>query len=196
MQGYFIIPPLLYLNNSPEVFGQRLEAIFNRHTIISKACLRDDFKRIKNYFKPFVEICKAYEVESYINSEEASLSVETALNYSFDGVHFKDKFYPYFEPLKTPLAMLKAHNKRCFYSAHSLSCVFDTLKKGIDFVTLSPIFPTPNKGTPLGVEIFNHCEGIEKSRLFALGGIISQAQIDWLKKQGVQGFAARRYFLQ
>ncbi|WP_104713553.1 thiamine phosphate synthase [Helicobacter cetorum] len=195
MQGYFIVPPLLYSSNPTKIFIKTLEKIFSTH-VINKACLRNDFNLIQNYLKPFIEICKTYEVESYINCEEAFLSVKIALDYSFEGVHFKDRFYPNFEPLKGLLNTLKAHNKRCFYSAHSIECARYMLKNKIDYVTLSPIFLTPNKGKPLGLEIFKHFNDMEKSRLFALGGIITQGQIDCLRGQGIGGFSAIRYFLQ
>lgn len=62
-------------------------------------------------------------------------------------------------------------------------------------VTYSPIFTTPNKGTPKG------CEELEKIvqsvdiPVIALGGIISEQQIDQIKSTKASGFASIRYFI-
>jgi len=67
-------------------------------------------------------------------------------------------------------------------------------KMGADMVTYSPIFDTPNKGKPIGVESISKLKSIISIPIIALGGVITQEQIDSCISNGASGFASIRYF--
>ncbi|MEJ2489206.1 MAG: thiamine phosphate synthase, partial [Sulfurovaceae bacterium] len=63
-----------------------------------------------------------------------------------------------------------------------------------DMATLSPIFATPNKGKPLGVNILKALKAELDMPIIALGGILGDTQIQSCKTAGFAGFASIRYF--
>ncbi|MBR2148512.1 MAG: thiamine phosphate synthase, partial [Campylobacter sp.] len=65
---------------------------------------------------------------------------------------------------------------------------------GADFITFSPIFATPNKGEPKGLEALKEAVKISKAKVIALGGIVSKEHIDKVMSFGAVGFASIRYF--
>ena len=67
-------------------------------------------------------------------------------------------------------------------------------KEGADMITYSPIFSTPNKGRPIGVEAIESLRESIDIPIIALGGIITQEQIDSAMAYGASGFASIRYF--
>ena len=81
-------------------------------------------------------------------------------------------------------------------STHS----FEEIKKaqafGADAVTFSPIFATPNKGKPKGVEALKKAVESFNIKIIALGGIVSPKHIDLIKETKAYGFASIRYFLK
>lgn len=80
-------------------------------------------------------------------------------------------------------------------STHTHKEALEAWKLGADAITYSPIFTSPGKGEPKGIddlkELLQKCD----INIFALGGIISQEQIYELEKTGIFGFASIRYFL-
>ncbi|MDR1911916.1 MAG: thiamine phosphate synthase [Helicobacteraceae bacterium] len=80
-------------------------------------------------------------------------------------------------------------------SCHSANEAKRALKNGADFVTLSPIFATPNKGEPKGATFLNALEPTIRKKAIALGGIIGAREIAALAETGVFAFASIRYFL-
>jgi thiamine-phosphate pyrophosphorylase len=79
-------------------------------------------------------------------------------------------------------------------STHTLDEAIKAESMGADMVTISPIFHSPNKGEPLGLLKLQDVCNLVKIPVIALGGIISQEQIDKCKKVGASGFASIRYF--
>jgi thiamine-phosphate pyrophosphorylase len=79
-------------------------------------------------------------------------------------------------------------------STHTLDEVVEAEKLGADMVTLSPIFHTPDKGSPLGLETLNNACTLVSIPVIALGGILQQDQIDACRDSGAKGFASIRYF--
>ncbi len=79
-------------------------------------------------------------------------------------------------------------------STHSLEEALEAQQLGADLVTFSPVFATPNKGEPKGVDEL--CKIISKLSIgvIALGGIISKEQIEVCRESGAFGFASIRYF--
>ena len=62
-------------------------------------------------------------------------------------------------------------------------------------ITLSPVFHSPKKGEPLGIDRFDELIGDTDMKVFALGGIIDDTQIDKLQNSKAAGFASIRYFI-
>jgi thiamine-phosphate pyrophosphorylase len=81
-------------------------------------------------------------------------------------------------------------------SAHSLEDAENAKKQGADFVTFSPIFPTPSKekyGAPQGLEKLRRiCEKLQPFPVIALGGI-DETNYSQALKTGATGFAAIRF---
>ena len=72
--------------------------------------------------------------------------------------------------------------------------VLKAQKVGADYVTYSPIFTTPNKGKPKGIEDLKIILDKVDIKVFALGGIINKAQIEEIASTKAFGFASIRYF--
>ena len=79
-------------------------------------------------------------------------------------------------------------------STHNIKEIELANQYGADFITFSPIFATPNKGEPKGLEALKEAVKISKAKVIALGGIMSAEQICAVMKCGVAGFASIRYF--
>lgn len=80
-------------------------------------------------------------------------------------------------------------------STHTLDDVHMAEAMGADYVTYSPIFETPEKGEPKGVDDLKELISMVDVKVFALGGIISDEQVRALEKSNAYGFASIRYFL-
>jgi thiamine-phosphate pyrophosphorylase len=77
-------------------------------------------------------------------------------------------------------------------SAHTLSEVVSAKRQGADFVTFSPIFQSPNKGAPLGLnELKKVCARLKSFPVVALGGVDETNYREVLQIAG--GFAAIRF---
>ncbi|MEA3492396.1 MAG: thiamine phosphate synthase [Campylobacterota bacterium] len=79
-------------------------------------------------------------------------------------------------------------------SCHTIDEAKRAESLGADMITYSPIFPTPNKGIPLGLGAINALQGIITLPIIALGGILTQAQINACQSEGASGFASIRFF--
>lgn len=83
--------------------------------------------------------------------------------------------------------------KTLSYSAHSLNDIIKAHKLGIDYIFISPIFTTPNKNQPLGLEFIAQIPHEIKPKIFALGGINSN-NIKAFETLGIAGIAGIRTF--
>lgn len=78
-------------------------------------------------------------------------------------------------------------------SAHTLAKAKIAQGQKADFVTFSPIFDSPNKGKPEGLENFGEvCEKLGDFPVIALGGI-DENNYKRVLKAGASGFAAIRF---
>ena len=78
-------------------------------------------------------------------------------------------------------------------SAHTLAAAETAKKNGADFVTFSPIFETPGKGKPYGVDKLREvCEKLKPFPIIALGGINNE-NYKTVLENGASGFAAIRF---
>ena len=115
-------------------------------------------------------------------------NLELAIKLNFDGVHLTSQ---QFDKIK----QAKEVGLKTIISCHTFEEVDKAISLGANRVTYSPIFYTPNKGEPKGIEKL--CEAVEKYDIdiIALGGIISKEDIDEVKDSGAKGFASIRYFV-
>ena len=81
-------------------------------------------------------------------------------------------------------------------STHTKDDIKEAIKEGADAVTFSPIFETPNKGKPKGIEILNEIikEFGNNIKIIALGGIVTNKHIKSIEQTNAWGFASIRYF--
>ena len=98
----------------------------------------------------------------------------------FDGIHFPS----------SKLDNLKDFNTLTIASTHNISEVKKA--KTADFITFSPIFDSKGR-TGLGIEKLNEIVKLHPNVL-ALGGIISEKEVEIIKNSKAKGFASIRYF--
>ncbi|MGD9969385.1 MAG: thiamine phosphate synthase [Sulfuricurvum sp.] len=65
-----------------------------------------------------------------------------------------------------------------------------------DAITYSPVFASPGKGEPKGLEDLKELVATINIPVFALGGIVTEEQIRAVETAGAYGFASIRYFIQ
>lgn len=183
MKRYLITDPAYY-PSTPELFTLFFYQILSHHRP-DYACLRDfDKARRTSLASAFVEACHARGVLAMVNGD-----IELACQIPFDGVHLKGN----------QMEMIpRAHERgiKVFYSAHTIDEMIAASDKGAKGVMISPIFPSPGKGSGRGVEFLRT---IPRSRLgcevFALGGIVGESELLQLQEiNTIDGFASIRFF--
>lgn len=182
IKAYLITDPNLY-PNSPLKFYDFYKNILDSHAI-SFACYRDKESPNPKLFEVFLKLNQSYQIPSLLNSY-----FDVALQYGFDGLHCNGKQMHQISDAiqKLPLVFFSAHNEQEIKEADSY---------GANGIAISPIFQTPNKGKPLGVDFLKRLDlNCYKAEIFALGGIISQKEILEISQIPFCGFASIRYFL-
>jgi len=104
-----------------------------------------------------------------------------------DGVHLKSTQF-------TDIKKAKDLGLFVVVSTHTEEEAKQAELLGADMITLSPIFDTPNKGKPIGLSLLELVVSRLKIPVIALGGILSEEQINACIKSGAKGFASIRYF--
>ncbi len=182
MKKYLITSREFY-TDTPAVFRNILHEQIKEHSI-DFALYRD--KSNPNYAiqaAHFVEVCSQFEsVKSFIHRD-----VDLAKKLNATGVHLTSTQFEKIE-------YAKSLGLEVIVSTHTKDEVLDAQKKGADYVTYSPIFASPNKGEPKGVEDLKELLEMCKIKVFALGGIVTQEQIKKIEKTDIFGFASIRYF--
>ena len=133
--------------------------------------------------KLFIEESKRYRFQKILLHGDYALAEELKA----DGVHLKSTQF-------SDIEKAKALGLFVLISTHTV----DEAKKaeflGADMITFSPIFTTPNKGEPKGIEELKSLVIKLSIPVIALGGIITKEQIYSCKNAGAFGFASIRYF--
>ena len=133
--------------------------------------------------KVFREICSKFEgVKCFIHSR-----VELAHTLGANGVHLTSVQFE-------SIVHAKELGLEVIISTHTHAEVLQAQALGADAVTYSPIYASPNKGEPKGVEDLKALLQKCTIKVFALGGIVEPWHVDSLKESGVYGFASIRYF--
>ena len=179
MKSYLITDPSFYTSN-PEIFKQKLLHVADK-TNPDFICLRD--KQTKDY-NSLAVVFKQMKMKT---KKLLHSDFRLAYKLGFWGVHLTSS---QFEDIKKA----KDLNLHVVVSTHSLEDALHVEKEGADFITYSPIFYTPNKGIPKGLEKLKEINDKIDIKCFALGGIIEKKQVELCKSVGVYGFASIRYF--
>jgi thiamine-phosphate pyrophosphorylase len=181
MVSYLITDPKYY-GNDPFKFGKYFDHVL-RHHQVDMVCFRDKVSQnIDDLVEQFIKVAKEHHIQQiFINS-----SLELAEKYDV-GVHLTSAQFDQIE-------VVKQKNMKSIISCHNDSEIEKALEKGIDYVTYSPIFSTPNKGEPKGINNLKNIVERYPLPIFALGGIVEDTQIEDIKKTGCFGFASIRYF--
>ncbi len=114
-------------------------------------------------------------------------AVDLASKLGADGVHLTSSQFD-------EIAKAKQHDLFVVISCHTVAEAKKAEKLGADMITFSPVFATPNKGKPLGLGALKELQGIISLPIIALGGILTQEQIDACQVAGASGFASIRFF--
>ncbi len=133
--------------------------------------------------KEFVEEAKKLPFSKILLHSDYTLAHELKA----EGIHLKSTQFDDIE---------KAKELELFVviSTHTIKEAKKAEKLGADMITFSPIFFTPNKGEPKGVEELQNLVSVVTIPVVALGGIVGQEQIDLCEGAGAEGFASIRYF--
>ena len=113
---------------------------------------------------------------------------ELALKLGADGVHLTSQQFDL-------ISKAKEKGLEVIISTHTYNEVHVAEAMGADYVTYSPIFASPGKGKPKGVEDLQSIVDMSDVKIFALGGIVSEEEVQQIGKTGAYGFASIRYFL-
>lgn len=182
MKKYLITSKEFYTNNS-ESFCSILQKQFKKHKP-HYALYRD--KLNKNYDKQaadFVKTCSEFEnIKSFIHQ-----NTKLAKELNATGIHLTST---QFEEIESA----KELGLEVIVSTHTYMEVLQAQKLGADAVTYSPIFSSPGKGEPKGIDDLKKLLNICDIKVFALGGIVEKAQTDLIAKTKAYGFASIRYF--
>lgn len=182
--SYLITDPLYY-PDLPSKFGATLTKALIQYKP-NYACFRDKRSNtdISENILQFIKLCRQFNVLAFINSD-----IKTASLLKFDGVHLPSS-------MLKDISSVKKLNLQSICSCHNENEIDFCIKNGADFITLSPLFASPNKGEPIGVDSFNKMLENKNIRTFALGGIVDEEEIEKLKYSKAYGFASIRYFIK
>jgi len=178
----YLITDAHYGCATPGAFAARLAEIFERHPV-DYALYRDkDNPEYGRFAALFVETCRAHRVKAMLHRDIALASALGA-----EGVHLTSTQFD-------AIAQAKAAGFFTVISTHTRSEVARAAAEGADAVTYSPVFASPGKGTPKGLEDLNETAGKIDLSVIALGGIVTPDQISAVRAAGAAGFASIRYF--
>ncbi len=131
----------------------------------------------------FVKAAKVFDFEKVIIHGDTSLAKAAGA----DGVHLTSLQLD-------EIAEAKAMDLFVVVSTHTIEELKNAEALGADMATFSPIFETPNKGAPVGLEVLGSVTSQVTIPVLALGGILTEEQIKACEKAGASGFASIRYF--
>ena len=184
MMKYLITDPKYYTNDEKK-FEEILINILNKQQI-DIACFRDkESSNFEEIAKIFIKTCKEKNIKKILLNGDYSL----AYKLNATGVHLTSAQFD-------DISKAKELGLYVIISCHTFEDIEKAITDQADAVTYSPIFDTPNKGTPKGIEALK--EVVDKYpniNIIALGGIINDKQIEQISKTKAYGFASIRYFV-
>ena len=182
----YLITSRLYYTDTPAVFRSILHERIAEHM--------PDFVLYRDKTDPkyalqaehLVEVCRQFSgVKSFIHQDP-----KLANGLRADGVHLNAKQFEKIDEAKS-LGL------EVCVSTHSIDELLEAERLGADYAAFSPIFATPQKGAAKGVDMLAEAVNTVKNlKIFALGGIITDAHIKQIEYAKPYGFASIRYFYE
>ncbi|MCH9814562.1 MAG: thiamine phosphate synthase [Epsilonproteobacteria bacterium] len=183
MTSYLITDPQFY-DNRLYTFENYLEKIYQKHSV-DYSCLRDKTSlHLAELADSFLQLSQKYNIKkTLINGD-----VKLAKSMGFYGVHLTSMQFNLIKEAKALglFVVVSTHSKEEALAVEIL---------GADAITFSPIFETPNKGAPKGIDALSLVANALEIKTFALGGIVSDTEVQKCENSGAYGFASIRYFL-
>jgi thiamine-phosphate pyrophosphorylase len=184
MIKYLITDPKYYTNDEKR-FEEILINVLNKQQI-DIACFRDkESSNFQEIAKIFIKTCKEKNIKKILLNGNYLLAHKLKAT----GVHLTSTQFD-------DISKAKELGLYVIISCHTFKDIEKALENQADAVTYSPIFETPNKGTPKGIEALK--EVVDKYpniNIIALGGIINDEQIKEMSKTKAYGIASIRYFV-
>jgi thiamine-phosphate pyrophosphorylase len=184
MIKYLITDPKYYTNDEKK-FEEILINALNKQQI-EIACFRDkESGNFEEIAKIFIKICKEKNITNILLNGNYLLAHKlNATGVQLTSTQFDE--------------ILKAKELGLYViiSCHTFEDIEKAIINQANAITYSPIFETPNKGAPKGIEALK--EVVDKYaniNIIALGGIINDEQIKEISKTKAYGFASIRYFV-
>jgi thiamine-phosphate pyrophosphorylase len=180
---YLITDPKYYTNDKI-LFEKKLTTCLKQK--IDIACFRDKTSNnIEELAKIFISTCEKEKIDKYLINTNISL----AKKLNATGVHLNSTQFD-------EISKAKSLGLYVIISCHNEEEIKKAIKEKADAITYSPIFFTPNKGEPKGVEnLKNIVLKYNQINIIALGGIIDNNEVDQIKNTKAYGFASIRYFI-
>ncbi len=133
--------------------------------------------------KIFIERSREYNFDMILLHSDYVLADELKA----DGIHLASHQF-------ADISSAKSLGLFVIISCHSVEEAIVAEEFGADMITYSPIFATVNKGDPIGVESIAKLQKMVSIPIIALGGILTQDQVDACELSGASGFASIRFF--
>ena len=131
----------------------------------------------------FLDVCKNFQgLKAFLHQD-----YKLAAKLGATGVHLTSQQFD-------DIPHAKELGLEVIISTHTHDEVHIAEAMGADYVTYSPIFATPGKGEPKGVDDLKDINSMTDINIFALGGIVSNKEVNLLEDSGIFGFASIRYF--
>ncbi|MGD9969382.1 MAG: thiamine phosphate synthase [Sulfuricurvum sp.] len=183
IQSYFITDPKYYGQDQPTL-QTLLENVY-RKGIPDFALYRDKVNpTYETFAQIFIKVSRQHAVSRILLHGDYVLAHELGAN----GVHLTStQFDSIMEAKRLGLYVI--------ISTHTHDEALNAKRLGADAITYSPIFASPGKGEPKGLEDLKELVATINIPVFALGGIVTEEQIKAVEECGVYGFASIRYFL-
>ena len=183
IKSYLITDPAFY-GNTPDTLKSSLTTVFSKH-IPDFAVFRD--KQTHSYdelAQTFIGECRTYCITKVLLHGD----YRRASSLKADGVHLTSTQCD-------AILEAKALGLYVIISTHTPLEALKAQELGADAITYSPIFTSPNKGEPKGLEDLKEIVAKIRVPIFALGGIVTQEHIKAVSTTGAYGFASIRYFI-
>lgn len=135
------------------------------------------------YAKKFVDVCRKNSKAKILLHQDMNLAKRLGVF----GVHLTSKQI-------NLIKKAKDLNLEVVVSTHTHKDIQESKEQGCYAITYSPIFYSPSKDKPKGIDDLIATTKEFDVKIFALGGIINTTQIEQIKQTLAYGFASIRYF--
>lgn len=182
MKKYLITSQEFY-TNFPDTFQVKLYEQIKKHNP-DYVLYRDKLNQNYNLLaRVFVDVCSQFDdIKSFIHQD-----LQLANSLDATGVHLTSNQFD-------EIVKAKKLGLEVIISTHTYEEVLKAQNFKADAVTYSPIFFSPEKGEPKGIEDLNNILSKSDINIFALGGIVDKSEVKQVKSTSAYGFASIRYF--